>query len=264
MLRDRQARTSLLGTSLFWGSGSTLRLVLFAWVPFALGLADTSSATNLGGVVSIGIIVGAGLAGAFIRLEHAPRALWAGLLIGAPLLFMGLATELWHAGALLIGLGAADWDLRPAMSLRSQIIAVRDLQAGESVGYGALFTATQPMRVGIVACGYADGYPRTCPTGTPVLVGGQRSRTLGRVSMDMLCVDLAWADSDVGVGSEVTLWGSASTGQVLPIDEVAASAGTLGYELMCALAQRVLSLLEARKDVVIAADGKGITYSEKK
>ena len=107
LLRDRQARTSLLGTSLFWGSGSTLRLVLFAWVPFALGLADTSSATNLGGVVSIGIIVGAGLAGALIRLEHAPRALWAGLLIGAPLLFMGLATELWHAGALLIGLGAA-------------------------------------------------------------------------------------------------------------------------------------------------------------
>lgn len=107
LLRDRQARTSLLGTSLFWGSGSTLRLVLFAWVPFALGLADTSSATNLGGVVSIGIIVGAGLAGAVIRLEHAPRALWAGLLIGAPLLFMGLATELWHAGALLIGLGAA-------------------------------------------------------------------------------------------------------------------------------------------------------------
>jgi LPLT family lysophospholipid transporter-like MFS transporter len=107
LLRDRQARTSLLGTSLFWGSGSTLRLVLFAWVPFALGLADTSSATNLGGVVSIGIILGAGLAGAFIRLEHAPRALWAGLLIGAPLLFMGLATELWHAGALLIGLGAA-------------------------------------------------------------------------------------------------------------------------------------------------------------
>jgi MFS transporter, LPLT family, lysophospholipid transporter len=107
LLRDRQARTSLLGTSLFWGSGSTLRLVLFAWVPFALGLTDTSSATNLGGVVSVGIILGAGLAGTFIRLEHAPRALWAGLLIGAPLLFMGLATELWHAGALLIGLGAA-------------------------------------------------------------------------------------------------------------------------------------------------------------
>jgi MFS transporter, LPLT family, lysophospholipid transporter len=107
LLRDRKARTSLLGTSLFWGSGSTLRLVLFAWVPFALGLTDTSSATNLGGVVSVGIILGAGLAGTFIRLEHAPRALWAGLLIGAPLLFMGLATELWHAGALLIGLGAA-------------------------------------------------------------------------------------------------------------------------------------------------------------
>ncbi len=107
LLRDRKARTSLLGTSLFWGSGSTLRLVLFAWVPFTLGLTDTSAATNLGGVVSVGIIVGAGLAGALIRLEHAGRALWAGLLIGAPLLFMGLTTQLWQAGALLIALGAA-------------------------------------------------------------------------------------------------------------------------------------------------------------
>ena len=139
---------------------------------------------------------------------------------------------------------AADWDLRPTMSLRSQIIAVRELQAGESVGYGAIFTATQRMRVGIVACGYADGYPRTCPTGTPVLVGQQRSRTLGRVSMDMLCVDLTLADFAADAGSEVTLWGSASAGQVLPIDEVAASAGTLGYELMCALAQRVPVVVE--------------------
>ena len=107
LLGDRQARTSLLGTSLFWGSGSTLRLVLFAWVPFALGLTDTSAATNLGGVVSVGIILGAALAGALIRIEQAPRALWAGLFIGAPLLFMGLTSQLWQAGALLIGLGTA-------------------------------------------------------------------------------------------------------------------------------------------------------------
>ena len=140
---------------------------------------------------------------------------------------------------------AADWGLRPSMSLRSRILAVRELKAGDSVGYGAMFSATAPMRIGTVACGYADGYPRVCPTGTPVLVGGYRSRTLGRVSMDMLAVDLTPATTgipvtaDVGLGSEVTLWGQASSGQVLPIDEVAACAGTLGYELMCALASRV-------------------------
>lgn len=152
----------------------------------------------------------------------------------------------------------AHWGLRPAMSLRSRIIAVQELQIGQSVGYGATFTAERPMRIGVVACGYADGYPRTCPTSTPVLVDGVRTRTLGRVSMDMLAVDLsaplAGAPLDAvpgasapqtrpnwqpGLGSEVTLWGQASCGAVLPIDEVATAAGTLGYELMCALAQRV-------------------------
>ena len=137
----------------------------------------------------------------------------------------------------------AHWDLRPAMSLRSRIIAVQDLQPGQSMGYGATFTADRPLRAGIVACGYADGYPRTCPTGTPVLVDGQRTRTLGRVSMDMLAVDLtpnpALPQWQPGFGSEVTLWGQAGNGAVLPIDEVAATAGTLGYELMCALAVRV-------------------------
>jgi alanine racemase len=103
------------------------------------------------------------------------------------------------------------------------------------------------MRVGVVACGYADGYARTSPTGTPVLVNGVRSRTLGRVSMDMLCVDLTpLADTGVGAGfgSEVTLWGRAANGTVLSIDEVARSAGTVGYELMCALAPRVPVLVE--------------------
>ena len=129
------------------------------------------------------------------------------------------------------------------MSLRSRIIAVQDLLPGQSIGYGATFTPDRPLRIGIVACGYADGYPRICPTGTPVLVDGQRSRTLGRVSMDMLAVDLsanpALPDWQPGHGSEVTLWGTASNGAVLSIDEVAAAAGTLGYELMCALAARV-------------------------
>jgi alanine racemase len=89
-----------------------------------------------------------------------------------------------------------------------------------------------------VACGYADGYPRICPTGTPVLVDGVRSRTVGRVSMDMLSVDLG-ALPTAGPGSRVTLWGRAANGAVLEIDEVAAMAGTLSYELMCALAARV-------------------------
>ena len=138
---------------------------------------------------------------------------------------------------------AEQWGLQPAMTLAAQVIAVQHLQPGDSVRYGSSFRAEQPMRVGVVACGYADGYPRICPTGTPVLVDGVRSRTLGRVSMDMLVVDL----SDLppaGFGSTVTLWGRAANGQVLSIDEVAAQAGTVGYELMCALAQRVPVVIE--------------------
>jgi alanine racemase len=138
---------------------------------------------------------------------------------------------------------AAHWGLQPTMSLRARIIGTQDLQAGDSVGYGSCFVAQQAMRIGVVACGYADGYPRICPTGTPVLVNGVRSHTVGRVSMDMLAVELTHLPAS-GLGSEVTLWGAASTGQVLPIDEVAACAQTLGYELMCALAQRVPVVVE--------------------
>ena len=133
---------------------------------------------------------------------------------------------------------AADWGLQPTMTLASKIIGVQDLQSGDTVGYGSSFTATQPMRIGIVACGYADGYPRHCATGTPVLVGGMRTRMVGRVSMDMITVDLTPVPN-AGFGSEVTLWGHASSGAVLPIDEVAQAGGTVGYELMCALALRV-------------------------
>jgi alanine racemase len=94
------------------------------------------------------------------------------------------------------------------------------------------------MRIGVVACGYADGYPRICPTGTPVLVDGVRTRTVGRVSMDMITVDLTPVPQ-AGPGSLVTLWGTAENGAVLSIDEVAACAQTVGYELMCGLASRV-------------------------
>ncbi|MBW0171690.1 MAG: alanine racemase [Hydrogenophaga sp.] len=133
---------------------------------------------------------------------------------------------------------ASDWDLQPAMTLSSRIIGTQALQAGDTVGYGSTFTADGPMRIGVVACGYADGYPRHAPTGTPVLVDGVRTRVVGRVSMDMLTVDLSALDA-AGIGSEVVLWGRAASGAVLPIDEVASSAGTISYELMCAVAPRV-------------------------
>ena len=118
-------------------------------------------------------------------------------------------------------------------TLASEIIAVQHLQAGEWIGYGQTYQVTQEMTIGIVACGYGDGYPRHAPAGTPVLVAGQRTRTVGRVSMDMISVDI----SDIAeayVGTPVTLWGEG-----LSCDEVAASAGTVSYELLCALAPRV-------------------------
>ena len=136
---------------------------------------------------------------------------------------------------------AAHWGLQPSMTLASKIIAIQDLPEGGSVGYGSIFTAEQPLRIGIVACGYADGYPRHCSTGAPVLVDGVRTRLVGRVSMDMLVVDLTPVPQ-AGFGSEVTLWGRASAAQggaLLSIDEVAQAAGTVGYELMCAVAPRV-------------------------
>ena len=123
--------------------------------------------------------------------------------------------------------------LRPAMTLRSAILSVQTLRPGEGVGYGLLYRAERAMRVGVVACGYADGYPRHAPTGTPVLVDGRMSRTLGRVSMDMLCVDLGGCP-DADVGTPVVLWGEG-----LPVERVAAAAGTISYELLCALAARV-------------------------
>jgi len=157
----------------------------------------------------------------------------------------GVAADWVRAGIMVYGSAPdhplhdiAHWQLRPAMTLRSRLIAVQALQRGDCVGYGSSFTADAPMRIGVVACGYADGYPRACPTGTPVLVDGVRTRSVGRVSMDMITVDLEPVPA-AALGSEVTLWGDGPSGSRLPIDEVARCAGTIGYELMCALAPRV-------------------------
>ena len=131
------------------------------------------------------------------------------------------------------GQSAQAFGLKPAMTLASEIIGIQHINAGEAVGYGSRFIAQKPMKIGVVACGYADGYPRHAPSGTPIIVDGNRTVLAGRVSMDMITVDLTDIP-DAHVGSKVELWGC-----TLPIDEVAASAGTIGYELMCALAPRV-------------------------
>lgn len=128
---------------------------------------------------------------------------------------------------------ATQLGLRPAMILSTRLIGVRTLHSGEAVGYGSRFVAQRATRIGVVACGYADGYPRHAPDGTPVVVAGIRVPMAGRVSMDMITVDLE-AAPQADVGSPVELWGSQ-----VPIDEVANASGTVGYELMCALAPRV-------------------------
>ncbi len=155
-----------------------------------------------------------------------------------PALGAELASDWVRPGVMLYGgtpggRSAEALGLQPAMTLASEIIGVQHIAAGDCVGYGSRFQATGPMRIGVVACGYADGYPRHAPEGTPVLVDGVRSVLAGRVSMDMLTVDIT-AIPGAQVGSRVVLWGRG-----MPVDEVAEACGTIGYELMCALAQRV-------------------------
>lgn len=174
----------------------------------AVNLADTAFSISLGN--SAAALGHAGIAGDIVRT--------------------GIAA--WGASTGPVTAAAAG--LLPVMSLRSRIIGVQSLQAGERVGYGSRFEAPAPMRIGIVACGYADGYPRHAPDGTPVLVDGVRTRLVGRVSMDMLTVDITPLP-EADVGSEVLLFGDARLG----VDEVAQSCGTIGYELLCAIAPRV-------------------------
>jgi alanine racemase len=124
--------------------------------------------------------------------------------------------------------------LKPVMRLATRLISIQHLKTGERIGYGSRFLAEKPMRIGVAACGYADGYPRHAPDGTPVLVNGVRARIAGRVSMDMITIDLTDVPT-ADIGSEVVLFGDEQLG----VDEVAAVCGTIGYELLCAVSQRV-------------------------
>ncbi len=130
--------------------------------------------------------------------------------------------------------GMSGEGLRPAMTLKSRLIAINRFRAGESVGYGATWTCPEDMPVGVVAIGYGDGYPRHAVSGTPVLINGLESQLVGRVSMDMLSVDLRGIDEQVEIGDEVTLWGEG-----LSIERVADKAGTIAYELLCGVTGRV-------------------------
>jgi alanine racemase len=140
---------------------------------------------------------------------------------------------LYGASPMFPGRGAADLGLTPAMTLHSRLLSIRELAAGEAVGYGASWRTPEAMRVGIAMAGYADGYPRHAPSGTPVLLSGRRAQLAGRVSMDLICIDLRGHD-DAREGDEVVLWGEG-----LPADEVAHPSGTVAYQLFCCVTRRV-------------------------
>lgn len=128
---------------------------------------------------------------------------------------------------------ASDRNLKPVMTLSSKLISIKEVKKGESIGYGSTYTCEKDMLVGTVAIGYGDGYPRHAKTGTPVLVNGKRCSLLGRVSMDMICVDLDH-QADAKIGDPVVLWGDG-----LPVEEIAESADTIAYELLCGVTSRV-------------------------
>lgn len=134
----------------------------------------------------------------------------------------------------LLGKGALALDLRPVMTLSTRLIAVNARHRGDPVGYGGDWVCPSDMNVGVAAIGYGDGYPRHAPGGMPVLVNGERVPLAGRVSMDMICLDLS-AQPRARVGDEVILWGEG-----LPVEEVAARAGTISYELFCGVGRRVV------------------------
>lgn len=147
-----------------------------------------------------------------------------------------------RAGGLLYGLSVidgtsgADLGFTPVMRLSGKLVAINRVAAGEGIGYGGSFQSEREQAIGVVAIGYGDGYPRHAGTGTPVRLRGRESRLLGRVSMDLLCIDLA-DFPDAEIGDEVLLWGPE-----LPVERIAAAAGTISYELTCGVTRRVMFL----------------------
>lgn len=139
-------------------------------------------------------------------------------------------------GIFLYGAGSADFSPAPkaVMQLESEVIAIKSVKQGEAVGYGNTWIADIDSHIAVVAIGYGDGYPRHAPSGTPVLLNGMRCPLVGRVSMDMITVDITDIYDSVQIGDPVVLWGDD-----LPVDEIAYHAGTIGYELLCAITQRV-------------------------
>jgi alanine racemase len=138
-----------------------------------------------------------------------------------------------YGGSPFVGQDAQSLGLKPVMTLRSKLIAVNAHRKGDAIGYGGSWRCPADMNIGVAAIGYGDGYPRHAPNGMPVLVNGKRAALAGRVSMDMICIDLG-EQPDARVGDDVVLWGEG-----LPADEVAALAGTLSYELLCGVSARV-------------------------
>ena len=144
-----------------------------------------------------------------------------------------------RAGGVLYGVSAvagrsgSEFGFRPAMTLTARLISIKTVARGEAIGYGGSWICPEDMPIGIVAIGYGDGYPRVAEAGTPVLLRGRRAGTVGRVSMDLMSIDLR-AHPDARIGDEVTLWGPE-----LPVEEIGARAGTIGYELICGMTRRV-------------------------
>ena len=189
-----------------------------------------------------------GIAGPMRRIEQAAEGL------NCARSLANSAATLWHPqthhdwvrpGIILYGASpSGKWQdiassgLQPVMTLTTEVIGTQQLTTGSAVGYGSRYRASGEQRIGVVACGYADGYPRHAPTGTPIMVDGIMTHTVGAISMDMITVDLTPCPQ-AGIGSRVEMWGNN-----VKIDDVAAASGTVGYELMCALAPRVPVIVE--------------------
>jgi alanine racemase len=154
--------------------------------------------------------------------------------------FSGAQADWVRPGLLLYGVSpitgtvGADYGLRPVMTLHSHVIAVKNLSVGEKVGYGGAWTALRPTRLAVAAVGYGDGYPRSLSSGSPVLVNGERAALAGRVSMDMIGIDVTNLTQQPVLGDPVVLWGEG-----LPVEEIAVWADTIPYELLCGISQRV-------------------------